>query len=516
MEELQTLQSVNVLGNAVFSGKILATNETNSTSFDTGSIVTSGGMGVSKDIFMNGNFNTKGISLIDISGTPLGSHYFTNGVEWNIENKTGNGSSKSMSVSEFGISISSGTLTVVGGISTQDTLWARGSIGTQDMSGSSVTMSSLTPSGADTLVKNGIIIDGESGLVHDNSGNLYMGTNTKYFGTRTTANQGGLMEISNISPNPLFDFSVLSSGATGNAEPISSFNIDQNGIVKVQRTTESSSITSGAFQVTGGVGILKNVNVGGTISLWDGLNSGTIEQSGTNMVISATNINLNGNVDISGNVQFSGGNVTLNGNSLVSSTSENTNDYKVLDDCLMHTHAYNIANPSTTKTMLTSSYSLKDYSANTSIALTQNVLYLYAVNLVEGQSVKGVFFWSNSTNTTVRTALYGSDGDLRVSLNTNQNITGNSMKYLPLTNTTWTVGATGFYYVGILATSASTSIFGTLSNSYINFGLTPIVGKLTLSAHQITSQTTMPTSISGITATALTQVAYAGVYKDGV
>lgn len=511
MEELQTLQSVNVLGDAVFSGKILATNETNSTSFDTGSIVTSGGMRVSKDIFINGNFNAKGISLLDISGTTLGSHYLTNGVQWNIENKTGSGSTKSMSISEDGVAVNqsttstsstTGALKVAGGISTQDALWARGSIGTQDTSDSSVIMTSSTPFGADTAIKNGIIIDDKSGFVHDISGNLYIGANTKHFGTRTTTSQGGVMEISNISPNPLFDFSVLASGATGNADSTSSFSIEQNGIVKVQRNTESSSITSGSLQVAGGVGVVKNMNVGGTITLRDGLNSGNIRQSGTNMVISATNINLNGDVEISGNVQFTGGTVDLNGETLSTvSSAESVTDYKVLDDCLMHTHAYNSANPSTTKTMLTSSYSLKDYSANTSIALTQNILYLCAVNLVEGQSVKGVFFWSNSTNTTVRTALYGSDGDLRVSLNTNQTITGNTMQYLPLTNSTWTVNATGFYYVGILPTSPSTSIFGTLSNSYVNFGLSPIGGRLTLSAQQMTSQTSMPSSLSGLIGT---------------
>lgn len=742
MEELQTLQRLNVLGDAVFSGKILATNETNSTSYDTGSIVTSGGMGVSKDIFVNGVFNAKNMSLIDVSGTTLGSHYFTNNTIWNIENKVGSGSAKSLDISESGLyinqstsatSATTGALKVVGGISTQDTLRARGSIGVEDTSGSSVIVTSSTPSGGDSSIKNGVILSGKSGFVHDTSGNLYIGANTKYFGTRTTASQGGFMEISNTSADPLFDFSVLASGTEEGAQatttttttttttPVkavtifnsttysytltgapntfqnglyvmsastnkgtevayngfntqtspfwesdnlryvngtgvyagavstviedvgtiagewiqiqlpyqivltsyqfrsvltggtnnthtpaihylvgsndgttwypldsysggttgyllqnigvgayfyftksitnttqysyyrivanktngfsnvamaqidisgnyitttvtvntdignlpSSLSIYQNGIVKVQRNTESSSITSGALQVAGGLGIMKNVNVGGAIAVWDGLNSGTIRQSGTNLVISGTNIKLNGDVQIAGNVQFTGGNVTFNGASIATS-SESTTDYKVLDDCLIHTHVYNASNPTTTKTMLTSSYSLKDYSASTSIALTQNVLYLYAVNLVKGQNVKGVFFWSNSTNTTVRTSLYGSDGVLKVSLNTNQTITGNTMKYLPLTNSTWTVDATGFYYVGILATSTSTSIFGTVSNIYVNLGLSPIVGKLTLSAHQITSQTTMPTSLSGITANALTQVAYAGVYTDGV
>ena len=475
------------------SGQINVINDTNSTSYTTGSLVTAGGIGIAKDVFINGTLNTTKMYLMDPSGITLGSQYFSNGTIWNIENQVGTGSTKSLDISQTGVAINqitsatsttTGALTVVGGISTQDSVWAKGKIVATDASSSTITITPETPSGADSSIKNGVIMN-NSGIVNDVSENLILGINTKHFGTRTSSNQGGVMKISTSSSSPLFDFSVLSAGSTGSADPTSALTIDQNGIVKVQTSTQSTTTTSGALKVVGGVGVAKNINVGGVISVWDGMNSGTISQSGTNLNITATNINLTGNISLTGNIQING-NVTLNGEVTGGSDTTITStalDYKVLDDCILHTHVYNMANPSTPKTMLTSSYPLKDYSNNTAISLTQNTLYFYAVRLIQGQTVKGVFFWSNSTNTNIRTGLYSPDGTLKVSLNTNQSITGNNMKYLPLTNSTWTVDSTNIYYVGILSTSSSTTIYGTAINNYINYGVTgTVTGKLSLVA----------------------------------
>ena len=459
MEEIQTLQQINILGDATLSGQINIINDTNSTSYTTGSIVTAGGIGIAKDAFINGTLNANKMNLIDASGTTLGSQYFSNAI-WNIENNVGTGVTKSVDISQTGVTINqttsatsttTGALTVAGGISTQDSVWAKGNIVATDAS-SSITITPITPVGADSSIKNGIIMNNSnsssSGVVNDASGNLLVGINTAHFGTRTTSNQGGVVKISTTSSSPLFDFSVLPSGST---ESMSALTIDQNGIIKINATTESTTTTSGSLQISGGVGVVKNVNINGSISLWDGLNSGTISQSGTNLNITATNINLTGNVNLTGNIQING-NVTLNGeavssggsssNSSSNSSSSSTLDYKVLDDCILHTHIYNMANPTTTKTMLTSSYPLKDYSPTSSLSLSQNVLYFYPVRLIQGQIIKGVFFWSNSTNTTVRTGLYSPDGTLKVSLDINQTITGNNMKYLPLTNSTWSVDST--------------------------------------------------------------------------
>jgi len=751
MEEIQTLQQINILGDATLSGQINVINDTNSTSYTTGSIVTAGGIGIAKDVFVNGTLNATKMHLIDPSGTTLGRQYFSNGTIWNIENQVGTGLTKSVDISQTGVTINqttsassttTGALTVAGGISTQDNVWAKGNIVATDASSSTIIMTPSTPFGAVSSIQNGVIINNSSGFVNDESGNLLVGINTKHFGARTETNQGGVMKISTSTSSPLFDFSVLPSsqstnrevgttsliltlpdsiiynnstlqpnkfsyslwvrvgvlagvdkriftvnffggafivfqaaantfrfdtdgtryknytpstavapagifnhfavvvdgatmsyyvnnilrstltiapftdptlagtnvGGSGSAltgnmhiddlriynnkaltpseissiynykgnlingeqnelnintdpsllayypfddtfsgkefwnynayftngsitnnvssiagtptvstmDPTSALTIDQNGVVKVQTTTQSTTTTSGALQVTGGLGVGKNMNVGGTIGVWDGVNSGTISQSGTNLNIVATNINLTGNVSLSGNVQITG-NVTLSGTvSGGSSSTSSIFDYKVLDDCILHTHVYNMANPSITKTMLTSSYPLKDYSNNSAIALTQNVLYFYAVRLIQGQTVKGVFFWSNSSNTTVRTGLYSPDGVLKVSLNSNQSITGNNMKYLPLTNATWTVDSTNIYYVGILASAGSSTIYGTAANSYINYGASATSGKLTLAASSIASQSSMPSTLSGLTPTALTQIGYVGVYKDGV
>jgi hypothetical protein len=489
MEEIQTLQQINVLGDTTLTGQINVTNNTNSTSSTTGSITLAGGLGVAKDVFVNGNSNSNIVYLLDSSGTTLSRQYFSNGTTWKIENQVGN-QTKTFNITQNAVTLNqstpatsnnTGAVTVVGGISTQDNVWARGNI-----VGTTTIMTPSRPSGADSNIKNGIIFNSKSGLVNDNSGNLLVGVNTSQFGTRNNATQGGVIKINtDTSANPVFDFNTIASGATGQTSLLT---IDQNGTVKVPSSTNSTSTTSGALQVAGGMAVAKNMNVGGTLSLWDGANSGTINETSANLNISSTNISLSGNVLLNGNVQISG-NVTLNGTSSSgsSSSSSSSTDSNLLDDCILHSHIYNLANPSTTKTMLTSSYSLKDYSTTTTVNLTLNGLHLYAVRLIQGQIVKGVFFWSNSTNTIVRTGLYSPDGTRKISLDTNQTITGNNMKYLPLTNSTWTVDATGIFYVGILAVSGTTSLIASPTNSYANYGQIPITGKLNLTASFISN-----------------------------
>lgn len=454
MEEIQTLQQINVLGDTTLTGQINVTNDSNSTSFTSGSIVLAGGLGIAKDVFVNGISHTTNMHLLDASGTTVANQYF-NGTTWKIENQVGN-ENKTLDIAQSAVTLNqttpatstvTGAITVVGGISTQDNVWARGNI-----VGTNTIMTSSMPSGAVSSVKNGIVFNSNSGLVNDNSGNLFVGVNTNHFGIRNNPTQGGVIKINtDASENSVFDFSTIASGSTGQTSLLT---IDQNGSVKVASSTNSNSTTSGVLQVAGGMAVAKNVNVGGTLSLWDGANSGTINETSATLNISSTNINLTGNVQVNGNVQISG-NVTLNGSSVSGSSSNSSStsqsDSNILDDCILHTHIYNLENPSITKTMLTSSYSLKDYSTTSPVFLAPNGLYFYAVRLIQGQIVKGVFFWSNSTNPIiVRTGLYSADGILKVSLNENQTIIGNNMKYLPLTNSTWTVDATGIFYVGIL------------------------------------------------------------------
>jgi hypothetical protein len=777
MEEIKTLQQINVLGDTTLTGEINVTNDSNSTSFTTGSIVLAGGLGVAKDVFVNGISHTSNMHLLDATGTTVSNQYF-NGTTWKIENEVGN-QTKTLDVTQSAVTLTqstpatsntTGAIAVVGGISTQNNVWAKGNVVTTN-----AVMTPSTPLGANSSVKNGIVFMGKSGLVNDNSGNLFVGINANEFGTRNNATQGAVIQINQTNiENNVFEFSAITAGATGKTSLLT---IDQNGSVKVQSTANSSSTSSGALQVAGGMAVAKNMNIGGTFSLWDGANGGTINQESANLNVSSTNISLSGNVQIVGNVQVNG-NVTLNGSSVSSSSSSSSSssvtassttqlepagvnwtgytipqnslwlgtcwspekrifvsvsldgakrvmtspdglnwtlrdaasnavgwdsvcwssklgifcavgsagsgnrtmtsttgftwtsvasavadsrvwydvcwspdreifcavgssgvmtspngttwtlrtvqtadwrsvvwspqlglfcavamtgttritissngidwtgvnpgvsnayfgvawspqlglfcavgvngssatrlmtssngttwisrtpssssagwlevewspemgifcavgvsnaimtsldginwtgrtstvsssvnwrslawspelkmfvavsqsthvmtsiplnytvsDSNNLDDCILHSHIYNLANPNTTKTMLSSSYSLKDYSTNTTFIIIPNTLHFYAVRLVEGQTVKGVFFWTNSASATIaKIALYSADGTRKV-LGLEQSITGNGIKYLPLTNTSWTVDATGIYYISISTSSLAT------------------------------------------------------------
>jgi len=571
-----TLQNTIVSGNLSISGNTTITNNTESTSTTTGAFIVSGGAGIAKNVYVGGNirhdttsgqtFYTRRLQITDISGTApvsgeaAGEEYYVNGNTWVFENKGGNGTiqfqaknasatdTKSMTISYNKIDIqqttpatstTTGALTVVGGISTQNNVYAGGNIIANGAS-TSVSIYSSTPAGATQTTNNGIILSSAypGGIINEGNTVVSFGINTKHFGARNTTRAGGMVRLDSTEGATQV-FSVLGqpAGAGANADPTTYFSIDSAGNALVYGNSASTSTINGALQVLGGVGVAGNVNVGDTIRVWDGVNNGGIDQSGTILQISSTggNIALNGgNIAMIGNIAMSGGNIAMTGNVNVSGnlitagtlstnnilfadgTSQNTSisNNDIMSDCDFHTFVYNQANPSTPKTFITASYSLSQTPSSTTTALTANNLYFWPVYLTAGQTVNGVAFWVSAAVAASVAIFRGYDGitvaSTRKTITAADITTGeNVMTYANVNS--WVVDWTGIHYVCILPKS-NVSIVSTPTNVYANFGISGnLTGGALSRAGGTVAGTSIPATTSG-TITTLTYIAYVGVY----
>lgn len=550
-----TLQDTTVSGNLSISGNTNIASTTESSSVTTGAFVVAGGIGIAKDLYVGGNIRqdtvsgktlfTRNIRIADISGTaPIsgeaaGEEYYISGNTWVFENKGGAGSfrfqandtnsldAKSVKISYDKVEIeqtaastskTTGALTVVGGISTQNNVYAGGNI-IASGAASSVSIYPSTPAGAVVSTKSGVILTSTypGGLINENDTAVSLGINTKHFGLRNTGRAGAMVRLDVSGTNPLFSVLGQSVGSGASDDPTTLFSIDANGNAVVQSTSVSTSTSTGALQAAGGVGISGNVNVGDVIRVFDGANVGTIDQSGTELRITSTgNIAMTGNVQVSGNV-ISNGTLQLNavlfGDGTLQASSVSNND--IMSDCDFHTFVHNQANFPTVRTFLTASYALSQTPSSTPAALTANNLYFWPVFLVAGQTVNGVAFWVSAA-ISARVAIFrGYDGITDASTQktiTPANITtvNNAMTYANVNS--WVVDWTGIHYVCILPFS-NVNITSTPTNTYANFG---ILGSSTNNG--ILSRlggtiagSIIPATTSG-TITTLTYLAYVGVY----
>jgi hypothetical protein len=229
-----------ISGNINSSGVLFLSNEAASTSTSTGSLVVTGGVGVS------GNINTGGIfSAASIQNTPIGNSTASSGAFTTL---TSNGAT-TFTANTASTSTATGTLVVTGGI-------------------------------------------GMSGNLNVNDG-----IGAHYIGRGGVSFQGGFGGTMNF-------FNSLGKGNIDGSEATLSFVNDSaletvsinatNGQVRFKYDTASTSTATGTLVVTGGVGVSGNLNIGGNISA-NNLNTGGLNT--TDLVV-AGNLTVNGNTTI--------------------------------------------------------------------------------------------------------------------------------------------------------------------------------------------------------------------------
>lgn len=287
-----------IYGSSVFY-QLLLTSTTASTSSSTGALVCPGGAGFAGDVHIDGSLvagsityattSTGNLILTDVSGTSLlsnsltdctgsltGATQFLGGVyvaknlrvdgtltagtityastsTGTLDVTDGTGQTFTVASTQNATSTTNGAAKIVGGLSVGNAIFAGGSIKTTDTTQS-------------TSVSTGCII-GSGGI--GCSGNITAGGNL----TSQNITANGTVAATGSITDGGFDFILgnTDQGTRGNsgssralvkessARLIVNFNGDFTGGVEIQGTTESTSGTTGAVRLPGGLGVAKNI-----------------------------------------------------------------------------------------------------------------------------------------------------------------------------------------------------------------------------------------------------------------
>jgi hypothetical protein len=478
--------NVMVFGYTSMSGLVNFMTSENATSYNNAGVVVSGGIGIAKDLYLD-ELHAKSPINLDVSGPIVhdGSrlkfiHLLENGtivftlkengkiectgnVQFQFPNNTIveiNNEKLNIPCTTLATSTTTGALTSVGGISSQNNIYTPSfSVGdNQDIKTSST----------------GITTSSQTNIVVSESETMSIGKNNQ---NRVLSEGSATLQI-NGATGVAFSFSKQQANSQTS---ITDLTISTSGIVNVTNDAQSTTTTSGSLQNNGGMGVEKNVNVGGTVTVWDILNSGTIQQTGTTMRFSSGD--SSGATPSATIALFSSSSST----SIVPSSMSNAN---------LHTLAYNSVNSSSQKNIvsqsfpITSSHSLIEY-----VFISPNCFSFKPVYLKQGQVVKGIVFVSLTTGSIYRAGIYGK-GFLPIRLAQTNNFTlAQGFNYIPL-ESSWTVPSTDVYYICDL-TSVFTYTICINENIYLSYSTTTTPANGTLSkAVQFYGD---GTSISGFT-----------------
>ena len=491
--------NIMIFGYTSIGGLVNFMTSENATAYNNAGVVVAGGIGIAKDLYLN-ELHAKSPIKVDMSGQILHDgtnlkfvHLLENGsisfvlkengkiecrgnIQFQFPKKTIEMNDEKFNIpcTTLATSTTSGALTCVGGISTQNNIYAPTFIvgDNQDIK----------------LSSTGIITNSQTNIVVSNE-TLTIGKNNE---NRTLSEASATLQM-NGATGVAFSFSKQQANSQATSTDL---NISTSGIVNVTNDTQSTTISSGSLQNNGGMGIQKNVNVGGTVTVWNVLNTGTVQQNGTTMTFSSG--------DGSGTIP-SATTSLFSSSSFVPASMSNAN---------LHTFAYNSVNPSSQISILSQSFPITSSDTLVSVIMNIGVPLFTPIYLKQGQIVKGVVYVCTSAGgvTNYYGGIYGK-GYLPIRLaQTNLFTLAQGFNYVPL-QSLWTVPATDIYYIGHLPLASSPITLSINANAYLSYSTAnPADGTLSKASQFygtgeiISGFTGQTTVLSGI-ATSITGIA---------
>jgi hypothetical protein len=317
------------------------TNSTNSTSVDTGSITTIGGVGIAKNLNVGGTISLGGNLILEGSTTQAGTLRISNSADSTspligaFTTSGGVGIAKSLSV---------GTSVTIGG--TLDVLGSSSFAGLATVNNTTDATSSTTGSlttdggvgiaksiyiGKQATISEGLYVNGSTTLVGTQAITNTTDSTSSTTGSFTTAGGVGIAKNLNVGTNAMITGQFMVSGVS-----------TLSNTVNCVDSTESSSSTTGAVKISGGVGIAKklfvgsNATVGGDItvegvSIQKGLvsvtNTTDAVSTSTASFVTAGGVGIGKSLFVGGSVSFgsqitgSGPMATLDATNAVSPTT---------------------------------------------------------------------------------------------------------------------------------------------------------------------------------------------------
>jgi hypothetical protein len=500
---LEFFINIMIFGYTSIGGMVNFMTPQNATSYNNAGVVVAGGIGIAKDLYLDELYTKSPINL-DVSGQILhdGSqlkfiHLLQNGiirftlkengtiectgnVQFQFPNKTIEITHQKLNIPSTTLSTSptTGALTCVGGISSQNNIYAPTFVvgNNEDIKTSS--------SGITTSSQTNVVVSGDTMSIGKNNQN------------RSLTEASATLQI-NGSTGVAFSFSKQQANSQTTITDVS---ISTSGIVNVSNDTQSTTTSSGSLQNNGGLGVAKNVNVGGSVTVWDVLNSGTIQQTSTTMAFSSGSLGT-----------------TPSATTALFSSSSSTFVPASMSNANLHSFAYNSVYPSSQKTILSQSFSIT--SSHSLLNITMGIGYplFTPIYLKQGQVVKGLVYFSfnSGSNYSYSAGIYGkgyqpirlaSTGSTPITL-----VLG--FNYILLQNS-WTVPSTDVYYVGHLLSGITGETLCINWNNYLDYSTGGAANGTLSKASQYYGPgiTSLPSQIPNVAMTPSTGLVYTAVY----
>lgn len=289
----------------------------------------------------------------------------------------------------------------------------------------------------------------------------------------------------------------------------------------VTDTTASTSTTTGALVCSGGIGISGSINAGGNIRCTGSITGNSITSPNTITVTDGQNTGYIDQVSTELTLSSSGNKIAIASGSTLEFKNDSTSQLsaytarEIVDDCDLFTSLWNAANPANLRYALSSTFAINQ-AVPTTLAVVVNRIYAYPIRLIKGQVIHGAgFYLAISGSPQVAFALYNTanPGSRLASTATTTAVAGMNLIAF---SASYTVPTTGIYYVCLYATSVGTSLsmIAMAANTYMNYGLsTMTAGVLNKAAQTISTAGGFATTLTGLTVTLSTQVAYAIAYS---
>jgi hypothetical protein len=327
-----TDQSIDVANGAlVVFGGISVQTSADATSITSGGALTlAGGLAVYKDIYVGGTSNLQGIVGTNITANNVN---VTNALATNVTTTTLSATSATIP-NLVSTNITSTTVIVTGGLRATGNSNTIGSIFT---TGGNVGIGSTPTAGFRTDINGTLRASATSGTLHNFIGNnasefiLVQNTNASGGSSIRFLNNSGTSQASfgfnngnsNLFQNGVYLSSIASvpiNIAAGNktSNPVI-FNASDNS-VSITATTDASDTSSGALKVSGGVGIVGDLYVGGEVYVNSPMNVtinntrySSNSSTGAMQLVGGISIDVKDTTNSNATSYTSGGGITLNG-----------------------------------------------------------------------------------------------------------------------------------------------------------------------------------------------------------
>ena len=341
-------------------GSVKVDETTTSTSATTGALVVSGGVGIAENIYTGGNvgFTASGGTIVP----SVGGIILTSGDQASESltlRSTSNATKGSIKVDETTTSTSAttGALVVSGGIGIAENIYTGGNVGFTASGGTIVpsvggiiltsgdqASESLTLRSTSNITKGSIKVDETTASTSKTTGALIvsggLGVAGSVFcnsitpgdidltsggGTQNISATGGTASVSAVSITSAGTIQgsgndiAITGGTAASANLIlrSTTNATK-GSVKVDETTTSTSATTGALVVSGGVGIAENIYTGGNAGFT--ASGGTMVPSASGIIITSGDL-ASQNLTLRSTTHGTKGHITIDETTVSSSTA---------------------------------------------------------------------------------------------------------------------------------------------------------------------------------------------------